>query len=89
MGGEYDQGENLYNSKCAMCHGFDGDGKGAAASSFQPTPSDFTRPGFWEKDASRLITDTIMHGRGMMPAFSLTAEEIKAIIDYMSHEFKK
>jgi len=35
-------GQNLYELKCAQCHGISGDGQGIAASRFKPLPRDFT-----------------------------------------------
>lgn len=35
-------GKELYDAYCARCHGFDGDGKGAASDFTYPTPRDFT-----------------------------------------------
>ena len=88
FGEDFKQGENLYNSKCALCHGVNGDGKGPAAVAFHPAPTAFA-PEFWKKDTKRVITDSIMHGRGKMPAFKLSPEEIQAVIDYMTHTYKK
>jgi mono/diheme cytochrome c family protein len=88
-GGEYDKGKRLYGDKCQLCHGKKGDGKGPAAASLNPRPTDFTRPEFWEQSTvEKIITDTIREGHGPMPAFELKPDEIKAIIDYMSHTFK-
>lgn len=87
---EYTQGKNLYENKCLMCHGADGKGNGPAAAAFNPKPANFTDPMFWQrKDIDKFITDTVENGHGMMPAFNLKPDEIKAIIDYLSHTFKK
>jgi mono/diheme cytochrome c family protein len=88
-GQEYKQGESLYNSKCSVCHGINGDGKGSAAVAFNPAPTAFVQPEFWKKDTRGLITDSILHGRGKMPAVNLSPQEIKAIIDYMTRAYKK
>jgi mono/diheme cytochrome c family protein len=89
-GAEYERGKALYESKCLMCHGADGKGNGPAATAFNPKPADFSNPDFWKrKDIDKFITDTVENGHGMMPAFNLKPGEIKAIIDYLSHTFKK
>jgi mono/diheme cytochrome c family protein len=89
-GDEYDRGKNLYRNKCQMCHGADGKGNGPASAAFNPKPADFTNSDFWKrKDIDKFITDTVENGHGMMPAFKLKADEMKAIIDYLSQAFKK
>jgi cytochrome c5 len=37
----------------------------------------------------QLIADQVEHGKGAMPAFSLSDDEIKAIIGFMTQAFKK
>jgi mono/diheme cytochrome c family protein len=39
-------GRQIYEHKCAQCHGSDGDGNGVAKDFFWPTPRDFTRGTF-------------------------------------------
>ena len=86
---ENQRGAGLYNNKCALCHGMKGDGKGPASTAFHPAPVAFNDPEFWKKDPQHRINDSIIHGRGKMPAFPLTPEEIKAISDYITNAFKK
>ncbi len=88
-GSEYAQGEKLYNEKCHICHGKKGDGNGPGAVAFTPRPANFTDPKFWQKFNDAMIADTIRNGHGMMPAFDLSPNQIKAIIDYMEHTFKE
>ncbi len=89
-GADYERGKTLYESKCLMCHGADGKGNGPAAVAFNPKPANFTNPDFWkQKDIDKYITDTIENGHGLMPAFNFKPDEIRAIIDYLSHTFKK
>ena len=85
---EYDEGKNLYMSKCQICHGIKGDGNGPAAFSLSPKPRNFTKADFWQKGVEQKIATTVTNGKSPMPAFSLKPEEIKAIIYYMSHTFK-
>ncbi len=88
-GSEYDQGKKLYSEKCYLCHGHKGDGNGPGAVAFSPRPANFTDPKFWQKFNDEMISETVRKGHGMMPAFDLSADQIKAIIDYLKAAFKK
>lgn len=88
-GAEYERGEALFHERCQTCHGIKGDGKGPTAASLTPKPANFTNPRFWRENNEKKIATTIKKGRGPMPAFDLKPDEVKAIIDYMSHAFKK
>jgi mono/diheme cytochrome c family protein len=88
-GDELATGRHLFAEKCQMCHGADGRGNGPAAAAFSPKPADFTKPSFWQNDPREKIRRTVANGKGMMPAFSLNNDEVKAITDYMEHAFKK
>ena len=82
-------GESLYEAKCQICHGVNGNGDGPAATALNPKPRDFNNPEFWQNDADEKIKNTVSNGKGMMPAFKLDDDEIKAITAYMHHTFKK
>ena len=88
-GSEYDTGKNLFEEKCQICHGANGKGDGPAAPALNPSPKDFTKPKFWQDETDKKITDTVRKGHPPMPAFDLKDDEIRAIIDYMRHAFKK
>ena len=81
-------GKSLYEAKCQICHGANGRGDGPAANALNPKPRNFTDPTFWQKDTDALIKRTVTTGKGMMPAFNLSDDEIKAITDYMNQAFK-
>ncbi len=83
-----EQGEKLYNDKCVLCHGKGGEGNGPGAVAFNPKPANFTDPKFWQGIDDKTIADTIGKGHGMMPAFDLSPEQIKAVTEYLKH-FKK
>ena len=89
QGDSYDQGKSIYEQKCTICHGAGGKGDGPAAAALAKHPADFNKSEFWQGDAEKKITDAIRNGRSPMPAFDLSSEEIKAIIDYLEHAFKK
>jgi mono/diheme cytochrome c family protein len=83
-----DQGKRLYTQKCQICHGLQGNGDGPAAAAFSPGPADFATSSFWQRYDAKAIAGIIEKGRGQMPAFHLTSDEIQAVVDYMSHSFK-
>ena len=87
--GQYNRGKSLYQDKCQLCHGESGKGDGPAASAFNPSPANFTDRTFWQGDPEKKIIESIRKGKGSMPAFTLSAEEIEEIIDFISHTFKK
>ena len=86
---ERELGASIFSSKCAICHGPRGDGRGPSAALLNIRPRDFTHPAFWQGDVERRIVEAVRSGKGMMPAFGLKSEEINAIIVYMSQNFKK
>jgi len=89
-GNEYDKGKALYQGKCMICHGANGKGDGPAAAALSPPPKDFNKPEFWkQKNVDNIITNQIKNGKGAMPAFDLSEDQINAIIYFMSHTFKK
>ncbi|MGA7561897.1 MAG: c-type cytochrome [Desulfobaccales bacterium] len=84
-------GKQIYEAKCVACHGENGDGKGALCKNFNPPPSNFTDPTFWQGDVNKKIADAITQGKKpMLPIKpALTPDEIKAVTDYMTQSFKK
>jgi high-affinity iron transporter len=88
-GDELQRGSDLYAAKCQICHGPDGRGDGPAAGAFNPRPADFTSASFWKNNPEEKITKAVTKGKGQMPAFNLSPDEIKAVIVYLEHTFKK
>ena len=88
-GEDYERGKALFNEKCQLCHGLKGDGNGPAAAAYDPQPANFTAPKFWKDNPGKKITDAMKSGYRAMPPVDVKADEIKAIIDYMEHSFKK
>ena len=82
------QGQNLYQEKCALCHGDDGKGNGPGAAAFNPGPANFTAPQFWQGDVRDKIMNTVKNGKGTMEPVEASTSEIKAIIGYMEKTFK-
>ncbi len=76
--------ERTYKMKCKMCHGADGKGLDAeAAAKRKLDPAKLSLAAMKDKSVDenvKIVTD----GHEKMPAFAekLTAEEIKALVDY-------
>jgi mono/diheme cytochrome c family protein len=81
------KGKEIYEKKCALCHGDKGDGKGPgpAAAGLNPKPTNF------QDSHGQKMTDAehfwkITTGRGPMPSYEkdLTAEERWHVINYIN-----
>ena len=79
------KGKEIYEKKCALCHGVQGDGKGPAAAELNPKPTNF------QESHGEKMTDgehfwKITTGRGAMPSFEkdLTIEERWYVINYIN-----
>jgi mono/diheme cytochrome c family protein len=81
-------GARLYRANCSICHGEKGDGRGIAAPSMGIRIADFTNPDFWNAHDDDAIVKTILKGRGRMPAQSVSPEEARAIVQYMTSAFR-
>lgn len=87
-------GKQVYERRCAGCHGTKGDGKGPAAAFFNPKPRDFTSGIFKFRSTpgkNSLPTDvdlfsTVTHGlwgTAMHPFQTVPAHERWAVIEYI------
>jgi len=76
-------GKQIYNNRCALCHGADGDGKGVIMQ------TDPFGPDFWKNNDDAAISKDIVEGKGRMPAIALSPEETKAVVEFMKASFKK
>ena len=75
-----DDGESLYNAKCAMCHGKDGVARKMAKGS-----ADLNDPEWQDATPLEAIEKVTAEGKGKMPKFKtkLTPEQIKLIAAYI------
>ncbi len=81
-------GEEIYKSKCLMCHGADGSGSTPAGKAMKALP--FSSPDLIKASDSDLISAT-KNGKGKMPAYSgkLTDPQIKDVVAYIRTLQKK
>jgi mono/diheme cytochrome c family protein len=82
-------GKIIFKSKCQVCHMIEGDGNYPSAYYRQYRPKDFSKSIAWEKLTEEKIKSVLMRGQGVMRPVPLSAEENKALIDYMMNELKK
>lgn len=79
-------GNTLYQSYCAACHGKNGKGDGPAATSLHPKPADHTSPVVQaESDGTLFYKISEGHANTAMPPFKavLQSDQIWAIINYI------
>jgi mono/diheme cytochrome c family protein len=79
------KGREIYEKKCALCHGDKGDGKGPASAGLSPKPTNF-KESHGEKMTDGEHFWKITTGRRGMPSFTndLTEEERWHVINYIN-----
>jgi len=79
------KGKEIYEKKCALCHGARGDGKGPASAGLNPRPTNF-KDSHGEKMSDGEHFWKITTGKGGMPSFGkdLTEEERWHVINYVN-----
>jgi mono/diheme cytochrome c family protein len=79
------KGKEIYEKKCALCHGIRGDGKGPASAGLNPKPTNF-KDSHGEKMTDGEHFWKITTGKGGMPSFEkdLTEEERWHVINYFN-----
>lgn len=79
------KGKEIYEKKCALCHGIKGDGKGPNSAGLNPNPTNF-KDSHGEKMTDGEHFWKIATGRGPMPSFEkdLTVEERWHVINYIN-----
>jgi mono/diheme cytochrome c family protein len=80
------QGEAIYQSMCASCHGIDGKGDGEAAGALATQPPDFTDQEYMVSNSAAEFFEVIQKGIDpAMPGYdsTLSVEEIWQTTDYI------
>lgn len=79
------KGKEIYENKCALCHGDKGDGKGPAGAGLNPKPTNF-KESHGEKMTDGEHFWKITQGRGAMPSYGkeLAVEERWNVINYIN-----
>jgi len=61
-GSQTSQAQALFNTKCARCHGINGNGRGPFSDSLHPRPHDYTDPAWQASVTDDQIKDIILRG---------------------------
>ena len=79
-----EKGKEIYDKKCALCHGIKGDGKGPVSEGLNPNPANFKEHHGQMTDGEHFWKMTT--GRGAMPSFEkdMTGEERWHVINYIN-----
>jgi sulfur oxidation c-type cytochrome SoxX len=82
-----------YTNLCARCHGEKGDGNGKVAWYIDPSPRDFSKPGFLASKPRARFVSSIQEGVGgtSMPPWKriLKDDQISGVLDYVVQNFAK
>jgi mono/diheme cytochrome c family protein len=85
--------KTTFTNLCARCHGDKGDGQGKVAWYIDPSPRDFTKPGFMASKPRPRFVASIEEGVGgtSMPPWKriLKDEQINGVLDYVMQTFAK
>lgn len=79
-------GQKVYMANCMACHGMEANGKGPAAVSLQPPPSDFTSASFWATRDAAAVRRSIRAGRPgtpMMPFAQLSDSDLDNLVAFL------
>ena len=81
------QGQTVYETRCAPCHGPDGAGDGPAAAAITPKPRNFRDPAFWNGRTAQQLRLVVRDGRPgtMMAPFAgaLSDAQIDDVVAYL------
>jgi high-affinity iron transporter len=80
------KGATLYQANCAVCHGAELDGKGAAGAALQPPPASFKDAAFWAGRDAAALKASIKNGKpgtAMMAFAHLPDADVDAIVAYL------
>jgi len=86
---DYSKGKVIFRNNCTVCHLIASEGTPVSAYHAQYHPKDFTKSSAWTNLSEEKITFVLTRGQGVMRPVKLTAEDSKALIDYMMHDLKK
>ena len=84
------EGQKIFLTRCFVCHGVNGDGKGPSAAGLGADPRNFTDPGWQKSVTDSRIETVIKHGgqavgeSSAMPANSdLSDNQVTALLQFI------
>jgi len=86
---DYNKGKTVFRNNCVVCHQIESERAPVSAYHVQYRPKDFTKSSAWTKLSEEKIASVLTRGQGVMKPVKLSAEDFKALIDYMIHDLKK
>ena len=92
VGAEEPAGKQVFEIRCAPCHGSTGGGDGPAAAAIVPKPRNFQDPEFWRGRSTQQLRLVVQKGRPgtLMAPFEgvLSDAEIDAVVAYLVATFR-
>jgi len=86
-------GKRIYQERCKVCHGSQGDGKSFAANALKPPPKNFTSESSKKQLTLKRMLKSATNGRPKTAMMAwkdvLTAEEIRAVVHYIRKELMR
>jgi mono/diheme cytochrome c family protein len=76
----------VYQNRCSICHGTNGDGKGATSIALKPKPTDFTDEAYWAEHSDNYVIQKIKQGspENFMPSFpKIPEDQILLLLQYL------
>lgn len=80
-----DLGAQVFAKRCALCHGPDGHGDGAASKALNPKPRNFHDQAYMATRTDAQLLEVIHKGKGAMPKWEgqLSEAEIAAVLKHI------
>ena len=86
---DYSKGKVIFRNKCTVCHLIKSEGSPVSAYHAKYNPQDFTTSSAWKNLSEEKINFVLTRGQGIMKPTKLSAEDYKALVDYMMNDLKK
>jgi cytochrome c5 len=86
---DYSKGKTIFRNNCTACHLIKSEGAPVSAYHAQYNPEDFTTVSAWKHLSEEKINFVLTRGQGVMKPIQLSAEDYRALIDYMMNDLKK